>query len=867
MNIKISNQEFINAVFSNLPDGSFIWANSINKPLIRGNLTNADWNGSKGKGKQLPKLDEGGNTYFCLSSIRPDSDGAIARCSENFASLHVVVCDDVGTKAHLPNGIQPSYMLETSPGNFQVGFLLDTPLTDLQTAKAIFSRLAELSFTDDGAQGPQSRYMRLPIGRNTKPQYGGSFEHQLKSWNPERKFTVREIDSMLGLNLDQLESKPAPKIKARPQSDDLEQDDLVIIAKILHSPKGKRLWYGNDVGFGSGSDADQALLTMIAYHTLDPDQIEAIYSQSDRSGRTSSDGTRKWETRPDYRKASIEKAIRFVEANPHVDIDDARDTVEAALVVAKESGDIRSIYAEDVLQAFAVLEQGDIGNFDYLRSQAKKAGASITNLDKAIKQAAEQEKAMAHAVAADAAIAKFGNGNLVFSMPSGSFWQWRQELGIWIRLNSDEPIKQSIHAVLPEPQINAGTVSSVFQVLKTKIAQDISFDRPAGDFVVNCANGELHLKDVSFDQGLTGIRLAALKDQLDRESLEFSNPETQDITGGGFWDLKPHTREHFHTSAIPVAYDPAARCPRFDQFLNEVFDGDDDAESKIRLVWMAIAYSLFPTTQLEKFFLLYGPSASNGKSTLLQVLEWIVGKDSASALSLKQLGERFAPANLQGKLINLCAEIPMGQTLPDEEIKRLVSGDVITAEFKGKNHFEFRSYATLWFASNNLPHSRDVSPATIQKRCILVSFNRSFNGEDRDLRLKDKLKEELPGILAYALGLFGGLLVLNREQGHDLLLEEPPSSIAAKAEWLISSDPVRQFVEDRIVAGSDYFITSKEAYSSWETWRDESGSKSTITSRQLTDALKRQFGNRIQTGDNVRQNGKRGILGLALRPD
>ena len=511
--------------------------------------------------------------------------------------------------------------------------------------------------------------------------------------------------------------------------------------------------------------------------------------------------------------------------------------LEAAVKVAKDKDDCRELYTDEATHAFATLEKGDLGSYDYLRSQAKKAGASLAILDKAIKQAADDEKWVAHAGAADAAIAKLGGSNsIIFSMPLSNFWQWRQKRGIWVRLNSDEPLKKAIHTVLPNQQINAGTVSSVLQVLKTKVAQDVSFDRPEGNFVINCANGELHLKDGSFDQGLTE----------------------------GFWELKPHVREHHHITAIPVAYEPTALCPRFEQFLDEIFEGDADAASKKRLVWTMVAYSLFPTAQLEKFFILYGPGANNGKSTLLSVVEWIAGKDNVSALSLKQLGERFAIANLQGKLINICAEIPMGETLPDEQIKQLVSGDAITAEFKGKNHFEFRPYATLWFATNNLPHSRDVSPATIQKRCILLEFNNSFDGESRDLRLKEKLRDELPGIFSNAIQLFGGLLTLNKDQGHDLMLEEPPSSIAGKAKWLTSSDPVRQFAEDCLVVGNDFFVESKKLYQAWEAWRDENGTKSSISNRQLTDALKRQFGNRIQTGDSARQGGKRVIGGLGL---
>ena len=105
-------------------------------------------------------MDETGNAFFNVSSLKP-YEGQIARREENFAATHVVVLDDLGTKASLPAGFVPSYMLETSPGNFQGGLILDRPETNLQLVKALIRAVAAKSQTDAGAQGPQSRYARL----------------------------------------------------------------------------------------------------------------------------------------------------------------------------------------------------------------------------------------------------------------------------------------------------------------------------------------------------------------------------------------------------------------------------------------------------------------------------------------------------------------------------------------------------------------------------------------------------------------------------------------------------------------------------------------------------------------------------------
>lgn len=846
----VSNRAFIEGVFHRGEEGSRGWGTSFHGDPK--SAPNAAWRGAPGPGLQLPPLDETANTFFNISSLKPYA-GQLARKEENFAALHVVVLDDIGTKASLPTGFKPSYMLETSPGNFQCGLVLDVPCADLARAKAIFKALAAKNLTDAGAQGPQSRYVRLPVGVNHKAKCGpGGFPHRLTSWSPERRFSIAQIVSEFDLTLDLEAARATKRPATAARTDGERRADSIIIGKILRSTKVQQVWEGGSdgaLGFSSGSDADQYLLTVIAFQTEDPEQLERIYSQAGRAGRASSDGSRKWQERADYRMRSIAAAFRFVEQHPHGDIEEARATVEAALILAKQTKDCRPIYAPDSIEALCVLQRGDAGSFDHCRQEAKKAGATLSTLDAEINRASDQQ-ALNHDEAASIAIEKLGGvGSVLWNR--GQFWCWQQHRGVWVRIESDEKIKQAIHAVLPRRQINAATVGSVLSVMRTKVARETPLRPTSEGTVVNCANGEM-----------------VLRDRGDDPLADF----------GDVWELRPHQREHNFTSVVPVAFDESASCPTFLRFLDDITEGDDDAEPKKLTIVEAIAYSLLTTAAEEKFFVLYGPGSNNGKSTTLALVEMLAGKENAAALSVHQLGERFALANLQSKLVNLCGEIPRGAALPDDAIKKLSSGDVITAERKGQDHFEFRPHATLWFATNSLPSLRDLSPATLEKRCIVLTMNRRFEGEYRDTNLRQRLAAELPGIFTYCMNWYGRMLSLRRKvlewrwtsDGErrpiaylDALFMEPRSSIAAKAEWRRDSDPVLLFAEERLAAAPEFFVSSAELFAEWQSWASANGIAAKLTARQLTGRLKAIFP-QVKTGDGVRHNGKRGILGLGL---
>ncbi len=278
--------------------------------------------------------------------------------------------------------------------------------------------------------------------------------------------------------------------------------------------------------------------------------------------------------------------------------------------------------------------------------------------------------------------------------------------------------------------------------------------------------------------------------------------------------LRPNSPTDYLSNRREIAWDPEAACPRWVQALEEFFAPDGDRQAKIDLLQEFIGYCLIPDTSMHKFLWLVGGGA-NGKSVVLKVLTEVVGSANVNHAELSRLGSKFARAELQGKLLNISAEMPT--TINDSYLKQIVAGDVTEAERKYQASFSFKPTARLVGATNALPRLRDYSEG-FRRRAIILTFNRQFAESEQDRELAEKLLEELPGILVWAAA---GLRRL-KERGSFVL---PPSSVAALDDYRRDSNPVRQFEEelledvDNVASG----LAASAMYKAYEQWRTARG--------------------------------------------
>jgi putative DNA primase/helicase len=165
-------------------------------------------------GKQLPP----GAWYFYTGA----SDHKKLRRDENTHAVRAIVIDDVGTKVQAERILAaPTWILETSPGNYQWGFLLEEWTEDIQGADALFAGLVAAGLQDKGVS-KACRLFRIPGSINDKPGRD-SFEAVLHGFDASCVYTLESLETALKI----LPGKRQPK-RERPEAPPAAgQDDPV----------------------------------------------------------------------------------------------------------------------------------------------------------------------------------------------------------------------------------------------------------------------------------------------------------------------------------------------------------------------------------------------------------------------------------------------------------------------------------------------------------------------------------------------------------------------------------------------------------------------------------------------------------------
>lgn len=103
-------------------------------------------------------LSSDNNNYLNCSSFRLDEDGELLARRENFFRFHFLLLDDVGTKVDRQRlgDFVPTWEIETSPGNSQIGIRLAEPLGDQEEVARLQNAVVQAGLCDGGAKGCQS---------------------------------------------------------------------------------------------------------------------------------------------------------------------------------------------------------------------------------------------------------------------------------------------------------------------------------------------------------------------------------------------------------------------------------------------------------------------------------------------------------------------------------------------------------------------------------------------------------------------------------------------------------------------------------------------------------------------------------------
>lgn len=325
-------------------------------------------------------------------------------------------------------------------------------------------------------------------------------------------------------------------------------------------------------------------------------------------------------------------------------------------------------------------------------------------------------------------------------------------------------------------------------------------------------------------------------------------------------EIHPHDPAYHETHVIPWEYEPkkypgqyriATRgeglCMEtvhepllFDRVLEAMIP---DLESR-KMFLQYVGYAMSLDTSAQKFLLICG-CGGTGKSTLLKLVEEIIGSENVVNISLQGLQDRFAPASLYMKQANICADIPLTALEEVDMIKKLTGEDMISAERKNKDHFFFRSYARLFFSANDIPYIAEKTNA-FYRRMLILKMDQIPDRIDPDLF--EKLREEIPNIITQIME------ELYCSEGE---IEESTISKEAVKAAHKNSDTVEAFLDDRCKVGERCRIDSSDLYKAYFNY---------CCSEERTALTNRKFYRELEKRGFQRRRGDRNynILGVEL---
>lgn len=332
------------------------------------------------------------------------------------------------------------------------------------------------------------------------------------------------------------------------------------------------------------------------------------------------------------------------------------------------------------------------------------------------------------------------------------------------------------------------------------------------------------------------IALAGSDPRVHRLDSQFDSNEWLLNLANGSLDLRTgllrqHSREDYITKVVPISFDPDAKAPLWEAFLNRIMNGN---EPLIRFLQKAVGYSLTPSTSEQCLFFLYG-TGRNGKTTFVEVVSRLLGtysfKISSELLMAGKLLNPEAPspviASMRGTRFVFASELEEGQRWAESKIKDLTGSDTLTGRHLNKEPTVFQPTHKLWICGNHRPIVRGSNEG-IWRRLKIVPFEITIPVEEVDHDLVSKLMNELPGVLVWALK--GCILWQQEGLGSPVQIKE------ATAEYREDMDLVQQFIDEICIVDADSKVTFASLFRAYESWCQTRGER-VMTSTRFGESL------------------------------
>lgn len=302
----------------------------------------------------------------------------------------------------------------------------------------------------------------------------------------------------------------------------------------------------------------------------------------------------------------------------------------------------------------------------------------------------------------------------------------------------------------------------------------------------------------------------------------------------GFYDPKDkklllHDSDYKSINQLAIRYDPdhVEQNAIMDEWLHFIAPEDDDLEMLLQF----IGYCFTSDTSMQKLLILNG-GGGTGKSTLIRIIETMVGYSNISNISLTQLAsERFAPYGLMGKTLNTCADLEIAALEDTSMLKKALGEDSLRAEKKGKDSFSFKSYAKMVFSTNQLPTIRAERTNGLYRRLLIHTMNKVPENKQADFY--DRLQDGIPWLVQLAVEALGRMYM----QGN---ITESQASMKAVNELRKDSDPIEAWLQDMTIKKRDSAEKRTMLFSSYSKYCDDAEITGKCNARSFAKALRQK---------------------------
>lgn len=273
----------------------------------------------------------------------------------------------------------------------------------------------------------------------------------------------------------------------------------------------------------------------------------------------------------------------------------------------------------------------------------------------------------------------------------------------------------------------------------------------------------------------------------------------------GVYDMKtkcllPHSPLYRFRYQFPITYDPQATCPKTEEFMRQVL-----TEEQYNIVIEWVGYYFYRLYSFKKAIIFVG-EGNTGKTTLLETIIHLLGKENISAVSLhKMSSDKFAAAQLYEKHGNIVDELSAKDISDTGNFKIATGGGSIGGEYKYGNQFLFQNFSKFTFACNKIPDVEDFDDEAYFNRWMVISFNKQIVTQIPNFIATLTTEEERSGFFNLAMK---GLERLLSQQAFSYT----KTGLETKIEMMKSGSSIARFTSEQIEQEVGFEMSKADMY-------------------------------------------------------